>query len=41
MDLSGSYIAYMCIQVDKDHRTSSNVIQHHHGRTIIGKHAGT
>jgi hypothetical protein len=41
MDLSGSYIAYVCVQVDKDHRASSNVIQHHHGRTIIGKHGGT
>ena len=41
MDISGSYLAYVCAQVDKDHRASSNVIQQHHGRTIIGKHAGT
>jgi hypothetical protein len=41
MDHSGSYLAYVCMQVDKDHRASSNIIQQHHGRTIIGKNAGT
>ena len=41
MDLSGSYLAYVCVQVDKDHRASSSIIQQHHGRTIVGKHGGT
>ena len=41
MDNSGSYLAYVCVLVDKDHRATSNVIQQHHGRSIIGKHAGT
>ena len=41
MDLRGSYLAYVCVQVDKDHRASSNIIQQHNGKTFVGKHAGT